>query len=196
MNEVFALEEKLNSNAIYPCTLVMDRYGGTYSGSKWLAFNCDPIDVPQPVGGSDTEEMEFWEVARYDDDYIPSCYNMDMGSGNTPNEAVLDLESNVGKWKERMEERERTIGRDTYIVHYFYGGQGNVTWEDVAEVECDSAKEAIDKYIEYDNHKHPKRIEHEDFHRGCLTAFKKSKRPKGVSSKPRWENNNKDIIKL
>jgi hypothetical protein len=83
LNDIFEMEKKLNDDFIYPCTIVQDRYGGTYSKASWLAFNREPDKIPYAIGGSDTEEMDFWEGIEYGYEW--------MGKGNTPNEAVLDL---------------------------------------------------------------------------------------------------------
>jgi hypothetical protein len=76
------LEELAKGNA-YPVTVVMDRYGGTYSGAKWLAFNVDPQYVPEEVGGSDPEESIYW--LEHKDSEFP------IGKGSTPDNAIQDL---------------------------------------------------------------------------------------------------------
>lgn len=75
--------ESLNKGEVYPVTIVSDRYGGTYSNGKWLAFQLDPADIPEEVGGSDPEEMIFWD--NHDSAQFP------IGKGNTPNEALESL---------------------------------------------------------------------------------------------------------
>ena len=62
--------DKLNSIDIYPCTLVQDRYAGTYSGATWLAFNCTRDMVPNAVGSGDMEESEFWLSIDDDEEWI------------------------------------------------------------------------------------------------------------------------------
>lgn len=68
---------------VYPVTIICDRYGGTYSGAEWLAFNLDPEDVPKDVAGDDVECMMFWEQHRQD--------ALSVGRGTTPDEALQDL---------------------------------------------------------------------------------------------------------
>lgn len=44
---------------VYPVTIISDRYGDTYSGAPWPAFNLDPENVPEDVAGDDVECMMF-----------------------------------------------------------------------------------------------------------------------------------------
>lgn len=72
-------------NVKLPCPLCIeeDRYGGCYSGAKYLAFNMYPYDVwnlDHDAGDSDC--LYFWENEA--DEYI-------IGKGNTPEEALIDL---------------------------------------------------------------------------------------------------------
>ena len=90
LNDIAEMEKMLKDDIIYPCTIVQDRYGGTYSRAAWLAFNVDPEYVPEEVGGGDSEEMEFWDGIEEKDEWI-------IGKGNTPNEAVLDLREKLKK---------------------------------------------------------------------------------------------------
>lgn len=75
--------EQLNKGEAYPVTIVMDRYSGSYSNAKWLAFNLDPCDIPDEIGGSDPDEMIFWR--EHDDRKLP------IGKGATPDLAINDL---------------------------------------------------------------------------------------------------------
>lgn len=67
-------------NTHYPTTIIRDRYNGTYSGAKWLAFPLDFYQVPGEVDGGDTECMMFW-----------GTYNDPVGKGATPKDAIEDL---------------------------------------------------------------------------------------------------------
>ncbi len=77
--------EKLD---IYPLTVVVDRYNGAYSGGKWTAWNMYPECVPYGPFGDDLSCDEFW----WDEHPFP------IGVGNTPDEAIRDLQ-------EKMESR-------------------------------------------------------------------------------------------
>ena len=64
----------------YPLTVINDRYNGTYSGGKYLAFPREFNEIEDEVCGSDPECMTYW--AEFDDF---------VGKGATINEAVHDL---------------------------------------------------------------------------------------------------------
>lgn len=68
----------------YPCAIVNDRYTGTYSGGEWVAF---PLEAaPDGCAADDGDTVEFWSgyVARPE---------YPVGLGNTPAEALADLEA-------------------------------------------------------------------------------------------------------
>lgn len=70
---------------LYPITIIKDRYSGTYSGAKWLAFNMYEEDVGLlDVNGDDISCHDFW--LQYADKYA-------IGKGLTPNDALADLYS-------------------------------------------------------------------------------------------------------
>jgi hypothetical protein len=77
--------------ATYPVTIVLDRYGGTYSGGAWIAWPLLPEDIPGEPTGDDTAAIVFWSNPR-----IHSC-----GRGSTPNEALANLEAAPLKPHER-----------------------------------------------------------------------------------------------
>lgn len=66
---------------IYPLTIVNDRYSGTYSGGEYTAWARYPEDIPKAVFGDDTSCWDYFRTTR--DIY---------GRGDTPNEAIIDLE--------------------------------------------------------------------------------------------------------
>ena len=72
---------------VYPVTIFMSRYNGTYSGGKFIALNKDiDDDHPDDMVGSDVPCMQFW--SNFDEPY---------GTGNTPQEAYMDLAFKVQK---------------------------------------------------------------------------------------------------
>lgn len=78
---------------IYPLTIVADRYGGTYSGGKYLAFNSLPEDISEDIHGSDLECRDFWIKSERNEKFI-------VGKGETVQEAYDDLKENIMKyWK-------------------------------------------------------------------------------------------------
>lgn len=69
---------------IYPVTIIYDRYGGVYSGGRWVAFNLYYDDIPGAVSGDDDSCCEFWREFRL-------LHNDIAGRGDTPDEALEDL---------------------------------------------------------------------------------------------------------
>ena len=67
----------------YPCTIVKDRYGGSYSGGKWTAWPLDAEDVPRETEMGDRACEMWWSAARES--------RVDVGVGVTPDEAFADL---------------------------------------------------------------------------------------------------------
>lgn len=94
LNEITkAIElDNISKGNIFPVTIVADRYGGCYSGGKWLALQVNNDDVPDEIGASDPDEEMFWR--EHDDNKFP------IGKGNTPNEALADLISKSKKYYE------------------------------------------------------------------------------------------------
>jgi|GEM_PF-6003985 len=70
-----------NDNEIYPLTIVADRYGGCYSGAAFIAWNKDTVEVPEDSQGSDRTCSVFWANVNREE----------IGFGDTPDEAYLDL---------------------------------------------------------------------------------------------------------
>ena len=50
------------NNNIYPLTIIHDRYGGSYSGGTYVAFNLEAHKVPAEVFGDDCTAMRFLET--------------------------------------------------------------------------------------------------------------------------------------
>lgn len=84
--------EQLKKGHLYPVTIVLDRYGGTYSGGKWLAIQ--DYQMPEEIGSSDPDEMLFWRSHK--DEKLP------IGRGETPDEALKDLMIKAQKYYESL----------------------------------------------------------------------------------------------
>ncbi len=81
---------------IYPLTVVSDRYGGTYSGGDFTAWNMYPDEVPYEISSDDCTCLEKWTELRSGD----GTERRELfGVGNTPNDAVLDLERKMARSK-------------------------------------------------------------------------------------------------
>jgi hypothetical protein len=64
----------------YPLTIVADRYDGTYSGGRFLAFPLYYDDLPKGFDDTDVACARFWEK-----------HEEPVGVGATANAAVADL---------------------------------------------------------------------------------------------------------
>jgi len=71
---------------VYPCTIVHDRYGGVYSGAKWIAFPQDYDHVNEAVGADDVSCCNYWNEHPWT-----------VGRGETPQEAYEDLVKKLKK---------------------------------------------------------------------------------------------------
>ena len=71
---------------VYPLTVVLDRYNGTYSKGKYTAWNMTPDMLPEEIECSDIECMDFWD-----------SYSGDVGKGDSPDKAMYNLLENINK---------------------------------------------------------------------------------------------------
>lgn len=72
---------------VTPLCIVEDRYGGCYSGARYLALNMSPFSVGElDIDAGDLSCEEFWEQEA--EDYI-------IGKGITPLEALIDLKEKL-----------------------------------------------------------------------------------------------------
>lgn len=74
---------KFRVENMFPVFIVKDRYMGTYSGGSWTAFHA--VEVPPGCMDDGVTCAEFWTAEQ----------KANTGLGNTPNEALADLEE---KW--------------------------------------------------------------------------------------------------
>ena len=75
---------------IYPLTIVLDRYSGTYSGGYYTAWNMDSDEVPQEINADDVSCYDFWH-----------SYEGVVGLGRTPNDAIEDLRQKLSRQTDR-----------------------------------------------------------------------------------------------
>lgn len=75
----------------WPVTITTSRYGGTYEHDDahdpvdWLAWPLPACNLPDRWDAGDLECRDFWDN-----------YKQPVGRGMTPNEALADLEKQVG----------------------------------------------------------------------------------------------------
>ena len=82
-------EPSLSTDTPYPLCIIYDRYNGTYSGGKWVAFNCTHDDIPINITADDVTCGEAWSSLRRRRNEGKILY----GVGNTPEAAINDLNS-------------------------------------------------------------------------------------------------------
>lgn len=74
---------------IYPLTIVKDRFNGTYSKGKYVAWNCQPCNVPEDSYTRDA--FYLWEnIYFFKDIDFPS-----FGIGDTIEEAIKNLSNKI-----------------------------------------------------------------------------------------------------
>jgi len=97
VKEVIPMVQK---ECIATTTIINDRYGGSYSGGAWVAFNLEADEVPWEVDGGDDDCDAFWcrtqnNIIQKDIDHHSSEYI--IGLGKDPNEAYSDLIAKLEK---------------------------------------------------------------------------------------------------
>lgn len=83
-------------NNVYPLTICKDRYGGCYSGGNYTAWNLDSDCVPSAIHADDMTCCNFWD----------ENYRI-VGKGDTPDEALGDLEQKLELEKAKKNERDK-----------------------------------------------------------------------------------------
>lgn len=84
----------MNKDDIYPLTIIKDRYNGTYSGGNYVAFNVDHWEIPDPIGGGDFDEENFYHDYKNGSSYEHEC-GLRIGVGKTAEEALNDLKNKL-----------------------------------------------------------------------------------------------------
>ena len=79
------MKDSMNQD-IYPLTIVADRYGGSYAGAAFTAWNKGPDEVPDEINGCDRDCGYFWANAN----------RAEIGFGDTPDESYEDLCAKFG----------------------------------------------------------------------------------------------------
>jgi hypothetical protein len=85
---------------LYPVTIKADRYYGTYSGGKWQAWYCDSSYVDDVLYDSFADDVtcaHFWTEHNRkmkDETEVTKSISL-VGLGDTPNDALIDLNNKV-----------------------------------------------------------------------------------------------------
>lgn len=82
---------------IYPLTIIKDRYNGTYSKGKYLAFNDDYYNIPKEVDGEGGDCSSFWSTFPNKKALNGMGKPLNVGRGNSPQDALYDLEIQESK---------------------------------------------------------------------------------------------------
>jgi len=65
-------------------TIILDRYDGVYSKGKYTAWPLGIFEIPWAQDSGDADCSNFWD-----------SYDKPVGKGDTPNEALEDLEGKL-----------------------------------------------------------------------------------------------------
>lgn len=82
----------------YPITIILDKYGGKYSGGVWTAWNRHPKKIPSKVFDNEDKCRTFWKNNKIYKRHI-------VGVGNTPTEAYVNLINNTIKYRNRKKKK-------------------------------------------------------------------------------------------
>lgn len=74
---------------IWPLTICADRYGGAYSGGRYIAWHCYPWEIPIDPYADDMSCVEFWQKMKLD------CV-LRYATGDTPEQAAAALARLLG----------------------------------------------------------------------------------------------------
>lgn len=89
----------------YPCTILRDRYSGTYSGGLFVAFPLSPNDIPAEADGSDADCAAFYGR----EDII-------FGKGDSPDGAYWNMVENVRRRYVELSESEENERNGTKLL--------------------------------------------------------------------------------
>lgn len=87
LESLIAANTRTQDQLPYPLTVMQARYGGSYEGGDWLAFNCYPDVIDKDSHGDDISCSGFWGFGQGQ----PM-----VGRGATPNKAIFDLIKRLG----------------------------------------------------------------------------------------------------
>ena len=87
---------EIHTYRIYPLTIIIDRYSGTYSGGEFTVWNLYPETIPDDIYSDDCTCADFWRELNHDEkSYNYRKYHDKCGVGNTIQEAIDNLQNNL-----------------------------------------------------------------------------------------------------
>lgn len=86
----------------YPLTIIADRYSGTYSGGRYLAFLDDYWNIADEIDGCDPDCKSFWRK-----------FDGIVGRGLTPDEAIVNLMQELKKNNYRSDLFKEVLNHET-----------------------------------------------------------------------------------
>lgn len=87
---------EIHTYHIYPLTIIIDRYSGTYSGGVFTVWNLHPETIPDDIYSDDCTCSDFWNELNHDEkSYNYQKYHDKCGVGNTIQEAIDNLQNNL-----------------------------------------------------------------------------------------------------
>lgn len=89
---------------IYPLTIVKDKHNGIYSGGKWTAWNRNPWEISHIVSSGDDKDCAD----------LFSTPNLIFGRGETPQEAIDDLQFMMDYGNHMTMERIKEVNESIY----------------------------------------------------------------------------------
>lgn len=89
----------------YPCTILRDRYSGTYSGGLFVAFPLSPNDIPEDADGSDAGCGAFYGR----EDII-------FGRGDSPDGAYWNMVDNIRRRYVELSKSEESERNGTKLL--------------------------------------------------------------------------------
>lgn len=100
---------EIHTYHIYPLTIIMDRYSGTYSGGLFTVWKLHPETIPDDIYSDDCTCNDFWSELNHDEkSYNYRRYHNKCGIGNTIQEAIDNLQNKLSP-EDRMIEVDKDV---------------------------------------------------------------------------------------
>lgn len=114
---------EIHTYHIYPLTIVVDRYGGTYSNGKITVWNEFTENIPTDIYSDDCTCHDFWNDIRHDGSYEYRKYHNKYGVGDSIQEAIDNLYNKLSPDKKMVEIHQDEWILEKFIIGGNYSGQ-------------------------------------------------------------------------